>query len=108
NHGTISTNCGISVPPSITQPPLSQTVTQGATATFTVIANGSGPLDYQWRFNTRPIIGATASNYTVVSAQSSDAGAYDVIVSDSGGGVTSESATLRVLVPSTISDLSRI
>jgi len=104
NHGTISTNCASAVPPSITQPPLSLTVTQGAAATFSVIADGSDPLEYQWRFNSTPIPGATASNYTVVSAQSSNAGGYDVVISNSGGSVSSPPATLRVLVPSTINN----
>ena len=109
NHGTISTNCGSSsVPPSITQPPMSLTITQGGSAVFSVTAAGSSPLAYQWRFGSADISGATASNYTVASAQSSDAGAYEVVVSNSGGSVTSPSATLRVLVPSSISDSSHI
>jgi len=29
----------------------SQTVVQGANATFSVVATGTGTLNYQWRFN---------------------------------------------------------
>jgi len=38
------------IPPSITQQPVSLTVTQGTTATFNVVANGDPPLRYQWYF----------------------------------------------------------
>jgi len=83
---------------------MSLTVTQGGSAEFSVIADGSSPLAYHWRFNGGEISGATLSNYVVASAQASDAGTYDVVVSNSSGSIVSPSATLRVLVPSTISD----
>ncbi len=105
NNGIIATNCGgSSVLPSIIQPPMSLTVTQEATAVFRVIVSGTPPLTYQWRFQGAPISGATATNYAVVSARLSDAGDYDVVVSDSAGSVTSPPATLRVLVPSSITN----
>src|SRR5258706_7407531 len=105
NNGIIATNCGgSSVLPSIIQPPMSLTVTQEATAVFRVIVSGTPPLTYQWRFQGAPISGATATNYAVVSARLSDAGDYDVDVSDSAGSVTSPPATLRVLVPSSITN----
>ena len=37
--------------PTITTQPVGQTVTAGATATFTVVANGTAPLTYQWYLN---------------------------------------------------------
>src|SRR5262249_17489844 len=52
NHGTIATNCGgITMAPTIAEQPISRTVTQGATVSFRVIANGDAPLTYQWRFS---------------------------------------------------------
>src|SRR5438477_819841 len=66
NYGTISTNCGnSSAAPLITRPPMSLTVTQGGSAEFSVIADGSSPLAYRWRFNGGEISGATASHYMV-------------------------------------------
>ncbi len=37
--------------PTITTQPLSQSVTAGAAATFTVVAAGTAPLSYQWSKN---------------------------------------------------------
>ena len=49
--------------PLIISQPGSQTVTVGLTATFTVMASGTGPLTYQWYVNGVPINGATSSTY---------------------------------------------
>jgi len=87
------------VPPTITTQPLSQTVTQGQNATFTVAASGTAPFTYQWRFNGAPIGGATASSYTRSNVQLSDAGDYSVVVANSAGSDTSAKAVLTVVVP---------
>ncbi|MBI4658044.1 MAG: immunoglobulin domain-containing protein [Verrucomicrobia bacterium] len=88
-------------PPRIITPPQSQTVNVGATVTFSVVASGTGPLTYQWRKNDQNIPGATLVSYTIASAQNSDAGNYDVVVRNSAGSVTSQSATLTVPPPLT-------
>ena len=49
--------------PAITAQPASTSVVSGNTATFTVMATGSG-LTYQWQKNGAPIGGATAASYT--------------------------------------------
>jgi len=90
------------VPPAITTQPLSQTVTQGSSATFTVVASGTTPLSYQWRLNGANISGATASSYTRANVQPADAGSYSVLVSNSAGSATSANAVLTVTVPPTI------
>jgi len=87
---------GEATPPVITAQPQSQTVSQGAGATFIVVASGTAPLSYQWRFNAAPIAGATASTYTVDDAQPADAGSYSVIVTNTAGSVTSADAILTV------------
>jgi hypothetical protein len=79
---------------SITTQPASQTVNGGANATFSVTA--ANALTYQWRFNGASISGATASSYTVVGAQSTDAGSYSVVVANNAGSVTSANAVLTV------------
>ncbi len=43
--------------PTITTQPQNQSVTVGATATFTVVAAGTAPLSYQWSKNGAPIGG---------------------------------------------------
>src|SRR5437868_1604225 len=89
-------------PPNIDTQPVSLTVTQNSSATFTVAATGDGALTYQWRKNGGNITDATNASYNIASAQPIDAGNYDVIVSNSGS-VTSTVATLTVLIPPSIS-----
>jgi len=85
-------------PPSITMQPQSQTVAAGATATFTVVASGSLPLQYQWMENGMAISGATSSSYTTPVLSFSDNNSqFAVVVSNSSGSVTSSTATLRVI-----------
>src|SRR6185503_13892802 len=42
--------------PSITTQPQNQSVTEGQTAAFTVLATGTPSLTYQWYFNTNTVI----------------------------------------------------
>ena len=84
--------------PVINQGPTSQTVSAGGEVTFRVVANGTTPLTYQWRKNGAPIFGATGATYTVMNAQSLDAGGYSVVVSNTTGSITSSTATLTVNV----------
>ncbi|MCC6232704.1 MAG: putative Ig domain-containing protein [Verrucomicrobiales bacterium] len=90
-------------PPSISTQPLGQKVVLGAEAVFQVTAAGSESLTYQWRKDGTAIAGAVAPTLTLSAVTADAAGVYDVIVTGSGGAVTSEPATLTVLVPPTIS-----
>ena len=80
----------------ITQPPLALTLVPGGTGTFSVIASGTGPLNYQWLINDVPSLGATLPSFTIVNAQPSNAGYYRVIVYNSFSSVTSAPVTLTV------------
>jgi hypothetical protein len=85
------------VVPSITTQPASQTVTAGQTATFTVAATSTAPLNYQWQRDAVAISGATSSTYTTPATTSSDSGAqFTVLVSNAIGSITSNPATLTV------------
>jgi T5SS/PEP-CTERM-associated repeat protein len=97
NRGTIATNCA-GMPPNISQQPSSQTVTQGATALFSVVASGDPPLHYQWQLGGLTIPDATNSMFTIAKAQPTNGGNYQVVVSNMSGSVTSVVATLKVLV----------
>jgi hypothetical protein len=89
--------------PSILTPPMSLTVTQGQTAVFDVVADGTAPLSFQWCFNTNTVLsGQTATHLSIANAQVTNAGAYSVRISNSGGSVTSVVATLTVLQPPAI------
>ena len=90
-------------PTTITTEPAPQTVTVGQTATFSVVATGSGALTYQWSKNGTAIVGATASSYTTPATVSTDTGAmFTVAVAASGGvPVYSTAALLTVTQPPT-------
>ena len=83
--------------PVILVSPESQTVAASNNVTFTVVASGSAPLRYQWYFNTNtPLLNATNSILTLLNVQSTNAGVYSVLVSNSVNSVTSGFATLTV------------
>ena len=86
----VSTN----VPPSIVVPPQGGYVVIGSNATLTVVAGGSAPVSYQWRFNGTNIGGATSASYTRSNTQPVHSGYYAVIVSNAWG--TAESAPVLV------------
>ena len=90
----------------IVSPPQSLTLTNGATALFTVTASGSFPT-YQWRFNGAPLAGQTTPTLTLNHVTPSQAGYYDVVVTNTISAVTSAPpALLRVLVAPTIGGLA--
>lgn len=83
--------------PAITAQPLSQTVPAGTNVTLSVTASGATPLSYQWFFNTNNLIsGATANTLNITNAQSTDTGAYSVIITNANGSITSSFAILTV------------
>jgi len=98
----------VNSPPAITSQPTNVTVTLGQTATFSVVANGTGPLTYQWQkfiggiwvnvstSNTSSFTGATTATFAITSPVASDAGTYWVVVSNVAGTVNSNSVTLTV------------
>lgn len=88
----------VAIAPSITTQPLSTNVSYGASATFSVVAEGTEPLSYQWQFYGTNISG-TAAFYTVSGAAPADAGPYTVVITNVAGAVTSSPANLTVTAP---------
>ncbi len=87
----------VNTPPSITNQPQNQVVNVSNNATFTVGADGSPPLWYQWYFNTNTVLASqTNAALTIVSAQTSNAGVYQVVVTNNFGAITSVVRTLTV------------
>lgn len=85
-------------PPAILTLPQSQTVIEGAAASFSVAAQGTAPLRYQWQFQEADLPGATNSTLLLTNVQLSASGNYRVQVSNPGGSVTSTNAVLTVNV----------
>lgn len=85
---------GLPVPPSITAQPQSQVANLGSNVTFTVVATGTAPLAYQWRFFGTNLLGAAAASFTRTNPQANHAGDYSVVITNTAGSVTSAVATL--------------
>jgi hypothetical protein len=86
----------------ITTQPQSQSVAVGSNAVFTVGASGVPPLSYQWQFGGAAILSATNTSLTLTNVQTTNAGNYTVVVTNSTASVTSVVAALSVLTPPVI------
>ncbi|HOC57610.1 MAG TPA: immunoglobulin domain-containing protein [Verrucomicrobiota bacterium] len=95
----LSTPPATNLPPSILTQPAGQFIAQGANATLLVIASGTAPLAYQWRFNGADLAGATQSSLARNNAQPANSGYYQVVVSNAFGMATSQVALLQVMLP---------
>ncbi|HEY4249375.1 MAG TPA: immunoglobulin domain-containing protein [Lacunisphaera sp.] len=82
--------------PAIAVQPASQTVTAGASVSFTASASGTPAPTYQWKLNGSAISGATSTTLSLPNVQVSNAGNYTVVATNSAGSVTSNVATLTV------------
>jgi hypothetical protein len=95
------------VAPAITAQPQGQAVVAGNSVTFSVVATGNA-LTYQWRKGGINLSGATGATLTLNDVEAGDVGSYSVVISGSGGSVTSADAALSLAVAGTsrISNLS--
>jgi PQQ-like domain len=92
--------------PSIRTQPAAAAVFVGQTATFTVVADGSAPLGYQWQRSGQTIGGANAANYSTPPTTAADDGAtFTVTVSNGAGSVTSDPAHLSVSATPAFTDV---
>jgi hypothetical protein len=99
--GTIASDTAhLSVTPSlqITTQPQGRSVLPGSNVVFSVAANGTGLLRYQWYFNSNAISGATTDILNVPNAQLANHGFYFAEVTDNYGTVRSQPAFLTVRV----------
>ena len=88
-------------PVSILTHPVSQTVTAGNTATFSVTVSGTSPFTYQWYKNNASISGATSSSYTTPVLSTSDNGStYYCYVTNCNGTYNASSTTATLTVTS--------
>jgi hypothetical protein len=87
-------------PPVITNAPTSVTNVAGSSTGFSVVAGGTSPLNYQWIYNSSVALpGATNFTYQLANVRASQAGNYSVIITNTGGSVTSPPAALVVTLP---------
>jgi hypothetical protein len=86
------------MPPTITLQPQSQVVNTNTTVTFTIAANGTGPVRYQWQFNGVNIPGATNATLLINDVQLANEGDYRVVLTDNIASGLSAVARLTVRV----------
>lgn len=114
--GTITTPKAVlsvtlpAIAPVITQQPKGLTAMSGSSATFSVVASGTGPFTYQWQKDgvnwQWPNDSATTATFTNPNLNASDAGIYTCVVTGPGGSVTSNGAALIVVTVTLPSVLS--
>ena len=93
--GSAAITVVLPVPPVITTPPVTQTVTEGGEARLAVTATGPA-LTYAWRKEGVALPGATAAQLELRNVQLSQAGAYSVTITNSAGSVESPAVRLTV------------
>jgi glucose/arabinose dehydrogenase len=86
-----------STAPSISSHPASVTVAAGQTASFSVTASGTAPLQYQWQRNGVNIANATSPTYSFTATATDNGAMYRALVSNAAGSALSNAATLTVL-----------
>jgi DNA-binding beta-propeller fold protein YncE len=84
------------VPPTIQTQPAAVAVSPGQSAAFSVVAQGTAPLSYQWFKNGAAINGATSATFSVANAQVENAANYSVRVTNAAGSTLSNNALLTV------------
>jgi len=85
--------------------PADRTINGGDPTTFTASLLGSGPLSYQWLFNSNSIPGATNATYTIPQVLYTDAGSYALLVISPLSTNTTRAAVLTVTnTPVTFAD----
>jgi len=85
-----------------TTQPQNETVNAGNSASFSVQIGGTQNItSFQWYLNGVAIPGATQEDYQISSVTASDSGVYTLTITDAGGAVTSNGATLTIVSPAT-------
>ncbi len=83
-------------PPVFERHPGSRRAFTGETVRLEVVADGSPPMSFQWRFNGEEIAGARDSTLSIPLIQSEQEGTYSVAISNAFGTAISSSAAITV------------
>jgi hypothetical protein len=92
--------------PLFTLLPLSRTVYAGTNVSFNPQVAGAPTINYQWTLNGTNLAGATGLSLSFASVDYTNAGQYALAATNTYGGVLSPAATLTVLPPLWITNLT--
>lgn len=84
--------------PNITTPPADRAAIEGSNVTFSLVAQGTTPITYQWLHNGAPLAGETNTTLTLTNVGAANVGVYTIEVANTSGTVVSASATLTVIL----------
>jgi hypothetical protein len=84
-------------PPAINTEPQSTNISLHGSATLSVAASGTGPLEYQWWFGTNILADATNDTLSLTNFKTNEVGDYTVTVSNAYGQITSNPALVQML-----------
>jgi hypothetical protein len=97
-------------PAKIVSQPEDSNVLVGENVTLRVIVDGTDPINYQWYYKGKPVIGETSSTLLLSNVQRAASGNYYVVVSNEGypWGATemSDTITIAVVAPPVITQLT--
>jgi hypothetical protein len=93
------TNAPSVVPPGIVSDLTNQIVTADSKVSMQIDVTGTPPFGFQWMFNGAYLAGATSNPLNLDPVMQVQAGAYQVLVTNSAGSVTSSIANLTVVSP---------
>lgn len=88
----------------ITRQPQNQVVVVGHEASFSVAASGPTPLGYQWRLNGTNVPGANSPQLVMTNVAPTQAGMYNVVISNDVESVVSANVQLTVIVAPVITE----
>ena len=85
------------VAPAVSTQPINAYKALGQSASFSVVASGSGPFTYQWSKDGNAIAGANSATYSLAVVGNADVGRYSVSVANAVGAVLSQEAELVIV-----------
>jgi hypothetical protein len=100
-HGSAESNnanliINVGGPPTIITQPSNVNTNPTTNPSFTVVANGTLPLSYQWYKDNNIIAGATSSVYNLTNVTNADEGTFNCKVSNPFGSIKSNYGVLNV------------
>ena len=106
--GSVVITVGLADPPVIVTQPVGGSANLDEAFTFQVVAEGFGPMEYEWHHDGAVVDEATESFLQLTNVQAEDAGDYHVVVTNIAGEVTSDTVTLELVLPPEITQLTKL